>query len=181
MAQKVTTGAVAPEPGAHGKAFPPLNHETFVPQLVWLALTFGLLYVLLKRYALPRVGEVIEARSDRIRRDLAEAEKLKVETEQALAHYEAALGEAHTKAHVIAKDMRQKLGAEVDKERAKVDAQIAQKLADAEARIGQAKSKALSSVEQIAADTAAAIVARLLGKEPSKDEVQKALVRRAAE
>ena len=71
--------------------------------------------------------------------------------------------------------------AEVDKERAKVEAQIAAKLAEAEARIAQTKAKALASVSDIAAETAGAIVARLIGKEVSKDEVQKALVRRAAE
>ena len=105
--------------------FPPLDPGTFAPQLFWLALTFGLLYLLLKRFALPRVGEVIEERRDRIERDLAQAEKLKAETEQALANYEQALGEARAKASAIAKDMRDKLTAEVDEERAKVDAEIA--------------------------------------------------------
>ena len=57
--------------------FPPLDAGTFAPQLIWLALTFGLLYLLLKRFYLPRVGEVIEERRERIQRDLAQAEKLK--------------------------------------------------------------------------------------------------------
>ena len=182
MAQKVSAGTAASDPGAQVKVpFPPLNPDTFAPQLIWLALTFGLLYLILKRYALPRVGEVIEERRDRIQRDLAQAEKLKVETEQALANYERALSEARTKALGVAKEARDRLTAEVDKERAKVEAAIARKLSEAEARIAQTKSRALASVEEIAADTAGAIVARLLGKEVSRDEVQKALLRRAAE
>ena len=179
MAQKAGT-AVA-ESGAHAKLFPPLDHGTFVPQLVWLALTFGLLYLLMKRVVLPRVGEVIEERADRVRRDLEQAETLKADTEAALANYEQALGEARAKANAIAKSMRDTLTAEVDKERAKVGAAIAAKLAEAERRIADTKAKALGSVGDIAGEVAGAIVSRLIGKEVSKDEVQKALVQCAAE
>jgi F-type H+-transporting ATPase subunit b len=181
MAQKVTAATVQPEGGAHPKTFPPLDHTTFVPQLVWLALTFGLLYFLLSRVALPRVSEVIGERAERIRRDLAQAEKLKLQTEEALANYEHALSEARGKANTLAKGMRDGLAAEIDAERSKVEAQIAHKVSDAEARITQTKTRALASVNEIAADTAGAIVAKLLGKEVSKDEVQKALLQRAAE
>jgi F-type H+-transporting ATPase subunit b len=181
MADKVTTGTTGPSNAGHVKVFSPLDAGTFVPQLVWLALTFGLLYVLLKRFALPRVGEVIEERRERIQRDFEKAEKLKAETEQALANYEQALAEARAKGNAIAKDMRDTLTAEVDKERAAVDAKVARKLADAEARIAQSKAKAMASVGDIAADTASAVVGKLLGKEVTKDEVQRALLQRAAE
>jgi F-type H+-transporting ATPase subunit b len=182
MAEKVTTGKTGhPEGGGHAKVFSPLDANTFVPQLVWLALSFGLLYLLLKRFALPRIGEVIEERRDRIQRDLDKAEKLKSETEQALAAYEQALADARGKANTIAKGMRDELAAEVDRERASVDAQITAKIADAEAQIAQSKAKAMASVSEIAADTATAVVARLLGREVTRDEVQRALVQRAAE
>jgi F-type H+-transporting ATPase subunit b len=180
MAEKVATGTAVPEGGAHPKAFPPLDAKTFMPQLVWLALTFGLLYLLVRRF-LPRVAQVINERKERMQRDLDRAEKLKVETQQALAAYEASLADARATAHSIVKDMRDELNAEADKERAKVDQQIARQLDDAEKRIAQTKAKALASVNDIAGEVAAAVVARLLGKEVSRDEVQKALMRRAAE
>lgn len=181
MAQTVTAGTQAPESGARHKEFAPLEPGHFAPQLVWLALTFGLLYLIMKRVALPRVGEVIEERKDRVRRDIEQAEKLKTETEQALAHYEQALGDARGKAGALVKGMRDALEAEADKERASVDAAIAAKLSEAEQRIAQTKSKALAGVGEIASEVAGAIVAQLTGKEVSKDEVRKALVQRAAE
>ncbi len=179
MAQKA--GTAVPESGGHAKLFPPLDPGTFAPQLVWLALTFGLLYLILKRVVLPRVGEVIEERGDRIKRDLAQAEKLKADTEKALASYEQALSDARAKGGTIAKTMRDKLTAEVDKERAKVEAQIAAKLAEAEKRIAETKAYALASVGDIASEVAGVIVARLIGEEPTKDEVKQALMQRAAE
>jgi F-type H+-transporting ATPase subunit b len=181
MAKTATTSTTGHADAPQAKAFSPLDPGTFVPQLVWLALTFGLLYVLLKRLILPRVGEVIEERSERIERDLKTAENLKVETEQALANYERALAEARARANALTKDLHGRLAAEIDKERAKLDAEIARKLAEAEGRIAQGKAKAMEGVGEIAGDTAGAIVARLLGREVSRDEVQRALVRRAAE
>jgi F-type H+-transporting ATPase subunit b len=180
MAKTATTATTGHNDAGHAK-FAPLDPSTFVPQLFWLALAFGLLYLLLKRFALPRVGEVIEERRERIERDLMTAEKLKVETEQALTAYEQALAEARARANALTKEMHGKLTAEIDKERAKLDAEIARKVADAEARIAQSKAKAMEGVGEIAGDTAGAIVARLLGREVSRDEVRRALMRRAAE
>jgi F-type H+-transporting ATPase subunit b len=181
MAERVTAGTAIPEGVGPGKIFPPLDPGTFASQLFWLALTFGLLYLLLKRFALPRVGEVIEERRARVERDLAKAESLKAETEQALAAYERALGEARARASAIAKDVQAKLTAEVDAERARLDAQIARQVADAEARIAQDRARAMGGIGDIAGETAGAIVAKLIGKEASPDEVKRALMQRAAE
>jgi F-type H+-transporting ATPase subunit b len=180
MATNSTAGTAASHEAGHSKTFPPLDSETFAPQLIWLALTFGLLYLLLKRFCLPRVGEVIEERRERIERDLRQADKLKAETEQALSNYERALGEARGKAQAIVKGMRDTLSVEMEKERGTVEAQIAAKVADAEVRIAQTKAGALARVSEIAGELAAAIVARLSGREVSKDEVAKALVSRQA-
>jgi F-type H+-transporting ATPase subunit b len=98
MAAKVATGTTVPEGVGHGKVFPRLDPGTFAPQLFWLALTFGLLYVLLKRYALPRVSEAIEERRQHIESELKTAEKLKAKTQLALSRYELAVTEARAKA-----------------------------------------------------------------------------------
>jgi F-type H+-transporting ATPase subunit b len=180
MASNSTAGTAMPPEAGHGKAFPPLDSGTFAPQLIWLALTFGLLYLLLKRFYLPRVGEVIEERRERIERDLQQAEKIKADTAQALSNYESALGEARSKAQAIVKNMRDALSAEIEKERSGVEAELAARLAAAETRIAQAKASALTSVRDIAGEIAGAIVARLSGREVTRDEVQKALVERQA-
>jgi F-type H+-transporting ATPase subunit b len=182
MAQNVGEIGATHHSGGPVKVFPPLDPGTFASQLIWLALTFGLLYLLLKRFYLPRVGEVIQERQDRVARDLEQAEKIRADTERALASYEQALADSRGKANAIAKGMRDELAAEMDKERAAVDAQIAHKLAEAESRITQTKSRALASVNDIAGDVASEIVTKLIGGAVSKDEVRKALVtQRAAE
>lgn len=160
-----------------GKAggLPQLYTPDFAPQLFWLAVTFVLLYWVMAKIALPRIGEVIEERRDRIQRDLAAAERLKGETEKALEGYEKALADARSSASAIARQTRDNLNAEVDKERKAVEDQLARKLADAEGAIAATKTKALASVKDIAGDTVTAIVGTLTGSAVTKDEVDRAL------
>lgn len=154
---------------------PQLNPNDFSPQLFWLALTFLLLWWLMAKVALPKVGGVIEERAQRIQRDLDEAQRLKGETEKALADYEASLAAARNRASGIAKEIRDKLTAEVEAERSKVEKQVASRIADAEKRISDMKTRAMNEVGQAAADTAEAIVAELQGKAPAKDEISGAV------
>jgi F-type H+-transporting ATPase subunit b len=154
---------------------PQLNPHDFAPQLIWLVITFVLLFMIMKWVALPRIGDVLDERRDRVQRDLDAAERFKQETEKALAEYEKALGNARASAMGMAREAHEKLNSEVENERAKVDEQIGTKLAEAESRIAATKSQALASVNEIAADTVSAIVAKLLGENVSANEVKRAL------
>ena len=154
---------------------PQLNPLDWGPQLLWLLITFGILYLLMVYVALPRIGSVIEARAARIAKDLATADKLRRETEEAIAAYEQALAEARQKAHAIIEQGRDKLKAETAAERARLDGDLAKRGAEAEARIGAAKAKAMKDVNTVAADVAADIVRRLIGVAPAKAEIDKAV------
>ena len=163
----------ATEPSGGG--LPQLHSPDFAPQLFWLVLTFALLYWIMSRIALPRIGEVIEERRDRIQRDLAAAGRLKGETDKALETYEKALAEARGSATAIARQTRDDLATEVDKERKVLEADLSRKLAEAESAISATKAKALESVKDIASETATDIVKALTNLSVSKDEVSNAL------
>jgi len=154
---------------------PQLNPLDWAPQLIWLVITFGILYVLMKRVALPRIGSVIEMRQARITGDIEAADKLRRETQEAIAAYEQALAEAKAQAHGIAQEARNKLKDEVAAERAALDRELAARSAEAEARIHQAKISALKEVNAVASETAAAIVQHLIGVAPSPPEVSAAV------
>jgi F-type H+-transporting ATPase subunit b len=154
---------------------PQLNPLDWAPQLIWLVITFGVLYLLMKWVALPKIGSVIEMRQGRIAGDLAEADKLRRETQEAIAAYEQALAEAKARAHGIAQEARNRLKDEVAAERAALDRDLSAKSAEAEAQIHQAKVSALKEVNAVASDTAAEIVRRLIGIAPTKPEVSAAV------
>jgi F-type H+-transporting ATPase subunit b len=175
MANPVNTGTEVPHDAAHSAVFPPLDDTTFAPQLIWLAITFGALYLLLSRIALPRIGEVIEERRERVQRDLDSAERLKAETEKALASYEEALADARANANNIAKETRERLAQRVETKQKQVDSDIDAKVAEAEKRIDQTRAKALSSVDEIASGVVGDLVANLVGTSPSAEEVKAAI------
>lgn len=179
--QAAQAATQAAEAAHKGGGLPQLNAETFTPQLFWLVLTYLVLLFVLAKIALPRIGEVLEERSERISRDLAAAQRLKAETDQALADYEKALADARAKASTIAKETRERIASETEAKKAGVEKTIAAKLAEAEKRIAETKSKALAAVNDIAVDTAGAVVAKLTGQTVSAEDVKKALAPVAGE
>ena len=155
---------------------PQLNPLDWGPQIIWLVLTFGILYLLMVWVAIPRIGAVIDKRAAKIAGDLEAAEKSKRETEEAIAAYEQALAEAKQKAHVIIEESRAKLKAEMDAEQAALEEQLASKSAKAEADIEKVKNAAMKDINAVAADAAADIVHKLIGATPPKDVIEKAVV-----
>ena len=146
-----------------GGAFPPFDASTFPSQLLWLAITFGLFYLFLKKVVLPRVGGILEVRRDRIAQDLEQAARMKEEADAAVAAYEQELADARSNANGIAQQARSAAQAEADAERKKIEAALERKLGEAEASIASTKSSAMREVGAIAEETAAAIVQQLLG------------------
>jgi F-type H+-transporting ATPase subunit b len=154
---------------------PQLNINDFAPQLIWLAISFVLLYLIMSRLALPRVGQILQERASRITGDLAAAAKLREATAKAIAEYEQALADAKARAQAIARQARDEMTRDIEGQRAEVDQTIALQLADAEKRINAMKEAALSHVGEIATDTAEALLARLLGKTVNRLELQGAV------
>jgi F-type H+-transporting ATPase subunit b len=161
-----TTGTQAP--GGHGPApFPPFQKEHFASQLFWLVLAFVLLYVLMAKVALPRVASILQARRDTIEANLAEAQKHREQSEAALAAYEKSLADARNRAQAIANETREKFVAEAEANRKALEGKLNEQLAGAERTIAATKAAAMSNVQEIAVESASAIVERLLGAAPA--------------
>ena len=161
-------------PEGHG-AFPPFQSQHFPSQLLWLTLTFILLYVLMSRIALPRVAGIFAARQKRIADDLAAAQGFKERSEAANAAYLKSLGDARARAQAIANDTRARQAAEAKASNQRLEQELNDKLAAAERSIAATRSGAMENVGKIAADTASAIVERLIGVAPNAPDVAAAI------
>ena len=142
---------------------PQFQPEFFSPQLVWLAITFILLYVLMSRVALPRIGQVLEEREHRINDNLRKAEMLRQEAETAVAAYERRMADARAKAHETVRVIREQMAAEAAERHQQLNERLAGEIASGEARIAEARMKAVASVRDMAVEVAAAAAARLIG------------------
>jgi F-type H+-transporting ATPase subunit b len=169
-------GAHTEVPGGGKKAdFPPFQKDTFASQLVWLVLIFALLYLLMSRIALPRIGTIMEARRQSVEGDLAEAKNLKDSSDAAIAAYEKALADARGRAQALANATREKYAAEAEAARKQLDASLNARLAEAEQTIGARRTAAMANVQDIAIGAAAAIVERLTGNAPASGDVANAV------
>lgn len=171
MATPTQTGTTAP--GVR-EPFPPFNTVNYGSQILWLAISFGLLYYLMSKVVLPQIAKVLDARRDRIMGDLESARALQEQSETARTAYEKALADAKSNASKLAQDTRDALAKDVDARRAAEEAKLAERLAAAEAQIAATRDKAMAEVGAIATETAEAIVARL-GGSAGRDEVAAAV------
>jgi F-type H+-transporting ATPase subunit b len=173
MAEPVTT-ATTEVPKKEG-GFPPFDTTTFPSQLFWLALTFGLMFVVLWRLTGPKINAAITNRRGTINGAIAAAAKARTEAEAAQAGYESALATARGRANALAEETRQTLNAEIAKAKAQADAQAQASMHDADARIAATRETAKAAVGAAARDAAIAIVERLTGDKVGADEADSAL------
>ena len=167
------TNAHSEVPAKHG--FPPFESEHFPSQLVWLAISFVLLYVLMSKIALPRIGAILAERNRLVSDDLAAAERLKEQSNAAHAAYEKALDDARNRAQTIASSTREQQAREAEALHKRLEAQFHDRFAAAEQSIAKSRAVALGSVRTIAGETASVIVERLIGRQPHQEEIAAAL------
>ena len=161
--------------GEQGRDFPPFDSRNFPSQLLWLALTFIALYLLMARVALPRIGAILEQRRARIADDMAAAQGLKEQSDAAIAAHEKALNEARSRAQALASETRAKAAAEAETKRKQVDAKLSLQVQEADKAIAARRGDAMRNVQGIAADAAGAIIERLIGTTPARADVERAV------
>jgi F-type H+-transporting ATPase subunit b len=171
----MATSAHTTAPGGPKAPFPPFNKEHFASQLVWFVIFFVALYLIIGRIAIPQIGGIMAARSKRIADDFAEANRLKEQSDAALAAYEKALADARTRAQAMASETRDRLNVEAEQTRKALENKLNAKLAEAEKTIAGTKQSAMANIEAVATDTAVAIVERLIGTAPSAKTAQDAV------
>jgi F-type H+-transporting ATPase subunit b len=144
---------------------PQLDLATFPTQLVWLAITFLVIYVIMVSVGLPRVGGIIAARRSRIEDDLEKAGQMKSEAEAVIAAYDKALAEARMQAQITLREVTDRLNAESAERQRKIAEELAQETAAAERRIEAAKRETLGSLREVAIEVTRAAAAKLTGAE----------------
>lgn len=157
------------------RVFPPFDFSHFASDVFWLIISFGLFYLFIARIVVPRIGNVIETRRDRIAADIDQAARMKQEADNAVVAYEKELAEARSSAHTIAQIASQEAKVKADSERKAMEESFEKKLHEAEVKIVKLRDKAMLDVGSIAEDIATEIVHKLLGSDVSKSSVTSAV------
>ncbi|MGE5270988.1 MAG: hypothetical protein ACM3JG_15090 [Thiohalocapsa sp.] len=145
---------------------PQLDPAGFVPQLFWLAVTFFVLFVLMRWLAVPQVGRVIDARRQRLDADLGRAAQLKGEAEGVLKAYEAALATARAEAQSVLRQTSEEIAVRGAEQQRQLAARLAEQIEAAEQRIAASRDQALAGIRTIAVDVGQSVVEKLTGTRP---------------
>lgn len=149
-------------------------------QVVWLFIIFFALYLLLDRWALPQVGEVLEARAARIAADLDAARAAKAQSDAAVAELTAATKKAQAEAQAQIAGAVDSAKAEAAAAAATANARLEQQLAEAEKQIDAAKAASVGALRDVSKTTTADVVTRLAGITPDSSVVDSAVDRALA-
>lgn len=143
---------------------PQLIFEDFPPQLVWLAITFVVLYFVMSKLAVPAIATTLEQRQSKIQGDLDAAEKANEDTRQLVAAYEKRLADAREEARRLQRERTEADGATAAARLGEVSERLGKQIADAEKRIAEQRNQALDGLERMAGEVAESVYAKLAGQ-----------------
>jgi len=170
----VASSVIASSPAA-AAGLPQLNVSTFSSQVVWLVITFVVLYVLMSKVALPRIGEVLEERQNKIDDNLAKAEELKAQAEAASNAYETSLSDARGEAQAAIRDVKDKAATEAASRQSALNEKLQAQITSSETAIAKARDEALSGIKDVATDVATDVFDKLVGEAPNAKSVDGAI------
>ena len=138
-------------------------------ELIWGSISFVVLFFLLQRFAYPAIRKSMDARAERIRSNLDEAEQAKTEAESILAEYQAKLADAKSESARIIEEARQSADKLRQDLRRQAEAEVAASKQRAqeeiEAAVARATADLRTSVRELTLELAEKVVARNLDRE----------------
>lgn len=162
---------LASSEGAAGAPMSPF--EVNFGLFFWTWIVFGMLFLLLKKYAWPAILGMTEQREETIRRHLGEAEEAHAKAQALLAEQQKLLGESRTQAQAIMAEAK----SAAEKERAvavqKTREEQDQLLARARREIAAEGEKARQELRREAVDLSLAAASKLIGERLSADADKK--------
>jgi F-type H+-transporting ATPase subunit b len=162
---------------AMAKGMPQLDFSTplTLSQVVWGAIIFIVLYIMMSKTGLPMVASVLEERATKIAKDLNEARVAKARADAGMAEADQATAKAgaESRAAISAALEEAKNAAAAQAET--LNARLEKQLHDAETQIAGARAAAMSAIRQVATDTASTVVTRLTGMSPDSARVDNAV------
>ena len=151
--------AVAAEGG-----MPQLNPHDFAPQIVWLVITFVVLYLIMSKLAIPAIADTLEKRQGKIQSDLDAAEKASEDTRALVAAYEKRLADAREEARKLHREQAEADSAAATARLAELGEKLNARIDEAEKRIAGQRAQVMEGLEDMAHDIAADVYGKLAGQ-----------------
>ena len=156
---------------AESGGMPQLNPEFWFSQIFWLIITFGIMFILLSKFILPKISENLELRKAEILENIESAEKQREESDNKLKEYEKLILESKIEAKNYFNKAREKILKDVDKKRENLEKEINDEISNVEKEILDLKNKSPEKIRKIAVETSSDLIKQLIGVEVNNSSI----------
>ena len=161
--------------GGETKGLPQLDISTWPNQLLWLAVTFLVGYLLMAKVITPRIGTVLNTRRQTIFDDLKRAKDADAEAKQMKEDYESALETARITAAEAASKAMADAKAKAEAAEVELTAKLAKKTKAAEIKLSKMRDQALANIHDVAKELTLDTVSSVTGMKINKTDADKAI------
>ena len=156
---------------AESGGMPQLNPEFWVSQIFWLIITFGILYIVLSKFILPKISSNLELRKSQIQENIETAEKQREISEVKLKEYDEIILKSKSEAKNIFKNAREKVIKDINLKKEILNKQIDEEISNAEQEIKTLKRDATDKINKIAIETSSDLLKKLIGTEINNSSI----------
>ena len=150
---------------------PQLNPEFWVSQIVWLVLTFGILYIVLSKLILPKISNNLESRKSQILENIETAETQREDSEKKLKEFEKIILESKLEAKNYFNEARQKILDDINSKRIALEKDIDEEISAVEQEVNNLKTSSGEKIKNIAVETSSELIKQLIGEEANKSSI----------
>jgi len=156
---------------AENGGMPQLDPKYWVSQIVWLVLTFGILYIILSKLILPKISDNLETRKSQILENIESAEKQRKESENKIKEFEKIILDSKMEAKDYFNKSRQKVLKDINKKRISLEKDIDDEINAVEEEVIQLKRTSNEKITKIAVETSSDIIKQLIGEEVNNSSI----------
>ena len=150
---------------------PQLNPEFWVSQIFWLVITFGILFIVLSKFILPKISENLETRKSQILENIETAEKQREGSEKKIKEFDKIILDSKNRAKNLFNDARQKVLEDINIKKAALEKDINSEISAAEEEINQLKKSSHDKITKISIETSSDLVKQLIGEEVNSSSI----------
>ena len=156
---------------AESSGMPQLNPEFWISQIFWLTLTFGILYITLAKFILPKISANLELRKSQIQENIEAADKQRLNSEAKLKEYDEIILKSKLKATNIFKEARDKAIKNINSKKDDLEKQINEEIQKVEEEIKILKKSAPEKINKIAVEASSELVKKLIGADINNSSI----------
>ena len=138
--------------------------------MIWTIISFLITLFVLKRYAFGPIQALIDARRERIRQSIEEADRAREEARNLLEQHRKLIGQAKADAEAILAEARKQSDAQRDRAREETEADRQRRLEETKRQIEAETQRALEAIRGEVAELTLIATSKVTGKVLDRDD-----------